>query len=243
MTADPGPPEVLRRAAGASGGEVVLRVRRDADRGDVHELVVDGVFAMDTVDTSTERLLAAAALDRLDGGGLRVVVGGLGLGFTLRALLGSTRVARVDVVELEPALVAWLRDGLVPGADLALADPRVHVHSGDVRAVMPALSPGAADAVLLDVDNGPSFLVHGANAPVYEDAFLRTCLDRLRPGGVFAVWSSDAEPVLRARLAALAGGCEEQPLTVEREGRTFAYALYVARAAAATSGPSARRAP
>lgn len=238
MTPGRAPPEVLRRAAGAAGGEVVLRVR-----GDVYELVVDGVFAMDTVDTSTERLLASAALDRLDGTGLRVVVGGLGLGFTLRALLGDARVDRVDVVELEPALVDWLRDGVVPGAERALADPRVRVHTGDVRAVLPALPPAAVDAVLLDVDNGPSFLVHGGNAPVYEDAFLRACLDRLRPGGVLAVWSSEAEPALRTRLATLAGGCEEQSLTVEREGRTFAYALYVARAAAATSGPSARRAP
>ncbi|MQA77520.1 MAG: hypothetical protein GEV10_03400 [Streptosporangiales bacterium] len=238
MTADPAPPEVLRRAAGVAGGEVVLRVR-----GDVHELVVDGVFAMDTVDTSTERLLASAALARLDGTGLHVVVGGLGLGFTLRALLGEARVARVDVVELEPALVEWLRDGVVPGAERALADPRVRVHAGDVREVVPTLPPGAVDAVLLDVDNGLSFLVHGANASVYEERFLRTCLDRLRPGGVLAVWSSDAEPALHTRLAALAGGCEEQELTVEREGRTFAYALYVARAAAATSAPSARRAP
>lgn len=215
---------VLRRAPGVAGGEVVLRARADGH----HELIVDGVFAMDTVQTSTERALAVAALGRVDGDALRVVVGGLGLGCTIRALLDDERVAAVDVVELEPALVEWLHDGAVPGADDLLRDPRVRVHVGDVLDRLPALPAGSADCVLLDVDNGPSFLVHGSNASVYEATFLRCCLRVLRPGGVLAVWASDPSPALRDRLAAEAAACEELPLPVEREGHQFTYALYLA---------------
>lgn len=221
---------VVGRAAGALGGEVVLRSRPDGAEGTVYELVVDGVFAMDTVDTSTERALATLALARVPGARVDVAVGGLGLGFTVRALLDDPRVGRVEVIELEPSLVDWLQADAVPGMGALLDDPRVRVHLGDVRAVLPRLPPASVDAVLLDVDNGPGFLVHTANAAVYEDAFLRACLGRLRPDGALAVWSSDPVPALRARLAELAGGCEELLLPVEREGHRFDYALYLARA-------------
>lgn len=226
-------PTVLCSAPGALGGEVVLRSRPDDGEGTVYELVVDGVFAMDTVDTTTERALATAALGRVPGTRVDVVVGGLGLGFTVRALLDDARVRRVEVIELEASLVDWLRADAVPGMAGVLSDPRVGVHVGDVRAVLPGLPAASVDAVLLDVDNGPGFLVHTANAAVYEDGFLRTCLDRLRPGGVLAVWSSDPVPALHARLAELIGGCEELLLPVERDGHAFDYALYLARAAPA----------
>jgi spermidine synthase len=218
----------IGRAPGALGGEVVLRSRPDDARGTVYELVVDGVFAMDTVDTSTERALATAALARVPGSRVAVAVGGLGLGFTVRALLDDPRVGRVEVIELEASLVEWLRADAVPGMAGVLSDPRVRVHVGDVRALLPTLPAASVDAVLLDVDNGPGFLVHKANAAVYEDAFLRTCLARLRRCGTLAVWSSDPVPALRARLAELAGDCAELLLPVEREGHAFDYALYLA---------------
>jgi spermidine synthase len=222
---------VLGRATGALGGEVVLRSRPDGADGTVYELVVDGVFAMDTVDTSTERALATAALARVPGSRVDVAVGCLGLGYTVRALLDDPRVGRVEVIELEASLVGWLRADVVPGMAGVLDDPRVHVRVGDVRAVLPTLPAASVDAVLLDVDNGPGFLVHTANAAVYEDAFLRACFARLRPDGVLALWSSDPVPALRARLAELAGGCEEMLLPVERDGHAFDYAVYLARAA------------
>lgn len=221
-------PTVLRRAPGVLGGEVVLRTRRDDAGGDVYELVVDGVFAMDTVHTATERQLATAALDRVEGHDLTVVVGGLGLGFTVAALLDDPRVGAVEVVELEPTLVDWLRDGVVPEVARTLRDPRVRSRVGDVRDVLPALPKGSVDCLLLDVDNGPRFLVHGANAPVYEEPFLRSCLQSLRPGGALVVWSADPAPELYHRLASLAASCDELPLTVHREGKTFDYALYAA---------------
>ncbi len=224
-------PVDLGRAPAVGGGELVLRRREGAGPhgGDVLELVVDGVFAMDTVDVSTELELAGQTLRRLGGRDWRVVVGGLGLGYTLRELLADRRVASVQVVELEPALVQWVRDGLVPPAAGVLDDPRVDVVLADVADYLHGLPPASVDAVLLDVDNGPEFLVHGSNAALYEARSLSRTLGVLRPGGVLAVWCAGRSPALADALAAAAGSVEEIPLTVRRESRVLAYALYLAR--------------
>lgn len=235
--------DVVARADGV-GGELVLR-----RRGAVAELIVDGVFAMDSAHTATEEALATLALARLapDAQGLRVVVGGLGLGYTTAAVLADPRVSTVDVVELEPALVGWIRGGLagpayqVPRRSSAparapapacgvLADPRVRVHLGDVRAVIPAFGHGVADLVLLDVDNGPGFLVHGDNAGLYRPGFLAEAAATLRPGGVLAVWSADPAPELHRALETVCARCDEVLFDVEREGRAYVHALYIAPA-------------
>ena len=165
--------ETLARADGVTG-ELTLRRRVAADpRVDpVYELIVDGVFLMDTAETSTERLLADAVLDRL-AVPRRILVGGMGLGVTLAALLTDVRVDRVDVVEIEPLLVRWLRAGLVPPVDAVLADPRVHVTVADISDVLRDVVINTYDGVLLDVDNGPDFLVRAANAAVYRNASMR----------------------------------------------------------------------
>lgn len=217
-------PTTLARAQDAHG-ELALRLRPPA----TYELVVNGVFAMDTVDVATEELLASLALDRLDGDALCVLVGGLGLGFTARRVLADPRAARVVVAELHGALVDWVRSGVVAPAAGLLGDPRLEVAVGDVRDVVTAAAEGAFDAVLLDVDNGPDFLVHEANGEVYAAPFLAAALARLRPGGVLAVWSAAPAPGLHAVLAALAGDAQEVLQDVRREGRTFTYGIYLAR--------------
>jgi spermidine synthase len=224
----------LGRASGAHG-EVVLRRRSSG----VTELVVDGVFAMDDVDTSTERALATEALRRCSGERLRVLVGGLGLGWTAAAVLAEPRVAEVDVVELQPALVGWAAEGLLPGLP-ELPAGRLRLRVADVADAL-AAGPGGWDAVLLDVDNGPAFLVHAANAGLYADAGLTTALAALRPGGVLAIWSADPAPELAARLTALPGATDVEHLLlpVEREGRRFDYAVVVARAVSASPSGSA----
>jgi spermidine synthase len=238
-------PEVLARAEGVLG-EVVLRRRP----GPVYELIVNGVFLMDTAETSTERLLAELVLARHPAP-RRVLVGGLGLGYTLAGLLADPRVERVDVVEIELLLVEWLRAGLVPGADRALADPRVHVRVADVREVLGQDPPsyteggqsgakirplsrkegdpasGRYDAVVLDVDNGPGFLVHERNAAVYEAPALRAAARVLRPSGLLVVWSADRAPGLHAALTEHVGPTEQVVRWVERQGRQLDYYLYV----------------
>ena len=219
--------EELGRATGGHG-ELVLRRRTTADGGHL-ELVVDGVFAMDDVDTSTERLLATEALRRVPGDRLSVLVGGLGLGWTAATALADRRVAAVDVVELQPALVGWAARGLLPSL-AGLSDRRLRLRVDDVAAALGAAT-GRWDAVLLDVDNGPGFLVHAPNAALYRPPGLATALAALRPGGVLAIWSSDPAPELVATLGELPGAVdvEQMLLPVQRDGRRYEYAVVLAR--------------
>jgi len=219
------PAEVVTVArAQTPHGEVALR-----RRGEVLELVVDGTFAMDTVDTSTEVALAQRALGQ-HRSPQHVLVGGLGLGMTARAVLADPRVRHVDVVELAAPLVRWARDGLVP--ELAgLEGERCTLHVADVLDVLAGTAPpqGPWDAVLLDVDNGPDFLVHPSNAPLYTASGLAAARSVLRPAGLLVVWSSHLAPGLLAALSEAARDGDEvteDVVPVEREGRSFRYALY-----------------
>lgn len=247
----------LGRADGVLG-ELVLR-RRVSDDGPLVDLVVNGVDVMDDADTSSERALATLALDELQAlGGLdagtgaggtgatgtgagtpgrpHVVVGGLGLGFTAAQLLADPRLGplgRVTVVEVEPAVVAWNRAGLVPATAGTLDDPRLEVVVGDVAEVLPVLAApagrgGGADAVLLDVDNGPGFLVAPANARLYDRDGLAGVAAVLRPGGVAAVWSAQPAPQLRDALEAVVGPARVHRSSVEREGRQLDYYVHLA---------------
>ena len=216
-------------------GEVALR-----RRGEVLELVVDGAFAMDTVDTSTEVLLATEGLRR-HAAPHRVLVGGLGLGFTARAVLADARVRHVDVVELAAPLVAWARAGLVP--ELADLDgERCTLHVADVAAVLAGrVGPrGPWDVVLLDVDNGPGFLVHAGNAALYEDDGLARARSAVAHGGVLVVWSSHESPALAGTVRRVAGPRDVVEVSrheVARDGRELTYWLYsLVRAGAAAGG-------
>ncbi|HEY8474621.1 MAG TPA: spermidine synthase [Natronosporangium sp.] len=214
-------PEVVARADGVLG-ELVLRRRP----GPVHELIVNGVFLMDTAETTTERLLAELVLTRHPAPH-HVLVGGLGLGRTLAALLADHRPRLVELVEIEPLLVAWSRAGLVPGVAAALDDRRVRVRIADIRAAL--RPPERYDAVVLDVDNGPGFLVHERNATVYEPAGLAGAAAALRPGGVLVVWSADPAPALLAGLRDRVGPAEQLVRRVARQGRPVDYYLYLAK--------------
>jgi spermidine synthase len=218
--------EVLGRAEGPRG-EVVLR-RRDQPGGAVHELIVNGVFAMDSAETSSERRLASFAVAR-GGHAARVLVGGLGLGYTAAAVLDDRALAdaRVDVVELEPHLVSWAQAGLTPVLSRVAADPRTRLHVADVAAVLCGASgpTGPWDAVLLDVDNGPDFLIHDTNAGLYGRPALEAAHERLTPGGVLAIWCQGRAPALLETLR-LIGPTREHSYAVEREGRRFSFVVY-----------------
>lgn len=216
-------------------GEVALR-ERTVEGATVHELVVAGVFAMDSRDTSTETALAERTLALLSSPE-RVLVGGLGLGFTALSVLKDARVRRLDVVELEEDLVMWARLGLTPTLGVLGRHPRARVHVGDVADVLAVdpspgaaedLPPGPWDLVLLDVDNGPSFLLHPGNARIYAADALASALGQVSPGGALAIWAAQREPELLARLTDLAP-TQEIPFAVEREGRQLEYAIYLAR--------------
>jgi spermidine synthase len=130
----------------------------------------------------------------------RVLIGGLGFGFTLRAALAELPAdARVLVAEIVPEIVAWNRDPAYPLAAGVLADPRVELRLGDVAEVLRE-SPGAFDGIMLDVDNGAEALTTGANAALYRKRGVRTAAAALRPGGRLAYWSADDDPRFEALL-------------------------------------------
>lgn len=221
------PLEVAR--AESDRGELVLRRRGDAAHP-VWELRANGVFVMDTVETTSERALAGAAL-ALCPHPAEVLVGGLGLGFTLAEVLADPRVERCTVVEIEDALVGWMRDGTVPHGPGLLAHDRVRVVVADVATALAEARPASYDLVLLDVDNGPGYLVHDANAALYRQAFLARIAPVLRPRGVLAIWSADTSPELADAVREVFGEVEELGYDVALQSREERYWLYVARVA------------
>lgn len=223
--------QLVKRAT-SPRGELTLSRRDDGSL----TLRVNGVFVMDTAETSTERELARAALDAVQvKHTLRVLVGGLGLGFTLHEILLHQRVTEVVVAEIEPALVEWHRQGLIDhpsamtrsGCKL-LDDSRVRVEVADVRTVVAQSQPGRFDVILLDVDNGPGYLVYDDNAAIYGQTFLQACRAALTPGGVLAIWSADWSAELLDGLKFVFADVSELAVQVQLGSRLTTYHLVVA---------------
>jgi len=209
-------------------GEIVLRERRDGSAPTVLELRVNGVFVMDTVETTSERALARAALELVDEP-RNVLVGGLGLGYTMHEVLADPRVEQCTVVEIEQPLVDWMRDGTIVHGPQLLADARLTVTVGDVAQVLAEVGEDAYDLVLLDVDNGPGYLVHDANAAIYQRPFLEAARQAVRE--VLVIWSADEAPQLEATMREVFGNVEPRPYDVNLGEREEHYWLYVSRVA------------
>ncbi|GGP87969.1 spermidine synthase [Streptomyces roseolilacinus] len=182
-------PVTLDRREGPYG-EVVLR-----QRDDHFEIIANGTFLMDTSDGRSERLLVDAALRAL--GDTRparpsILVGGLGVGFSLAHAAADPAWGRIAVVEREQAIIDWHREGpLAALSGPALADPRTTLLHADLVAYVH--DPGVTDtydALCLDIDNGPDWTVTEGNDGLYSPAGLAACARRLNPGGVLAVWSA-----------------------------------------------------
>jgi spermidine synthase len=175
-------------------GELVLR-----RAGEHFEVIANGTFLMDTRDGRSERVLVREAIAGREG--LRVLIGGLGVGFSLDEALRGRGCADVVVCELEPAVAEWARVHL---GGCGLDDPRVRLVVCDVGEVLEA-GGERFDAICLDVDNGPGWLVHPANAGLYTDAGIERLGACLRPGGRLAVWASAPDRPFEGRLRARFG--------------------------------------
>lgn len=164
-------------------GELVLR--RD---GEHFEIIANGTFLMDTRNGESERLLVSAAADLMTPGGA-LLIGGLGVGFSLRAALDHPHVASVTVVEREPAVIEWNTGPLAPLHGNALTDPRVTCVQADLIDWLKATPPPFA-AICLDIDNGPEWTVTPSNAALYQHPGLTLLKNTLTLTGVLAIWSA-----------------------------------------------------
>jgi spermidine synthase len=190
------PWELLGEARMNDGTLLVLQ-KRDTE----YALFAGGKLLMSSRAHGSEEALAALACDRARAlPAPCVLVGGLGMGFTLRAALNLLPPhARVVLAELQPAVITWNRGVLGPLAEHPLKDPRVTVEAADVAGVV-GHAKRRFDAVILDVDNGPEPFSTGTNAALYGDAGLSGIRRALKPNGVLAVWSAWEDRKFEQRL-------------------------------------------
>ncbi|MDB4433264.1 spermidine synthase [bacterium] len=160
----------------------------------VTEITLDHELLMSSCNTDSERALASCALDMHEGSDLRVLVGGLGLGYTARELLRSDRVADVEVVEFLPQVIDWLDRGLVPLAGELRADSRFSVSSGDVYVALSNPPERERDLILVDVDHSPDERLGTASGSFYTEEGLESAKKHLAPDGVLGVWSYVESP-------------------------------------------------
>lgn len=188
----------LLDTASVPGGEGSLRLMQ---RGSEFSIRLDRYELMNSRLSGSEEALAATACDRIRSRKApRILIGGLGMGFTLRAALASLGAdAGVTVAELVPAVIAWARGPMSDVFGNSLADRRVTIREADVGDLMRS-GASAFDAILLDVDNGPDGLTRKANDALYGLAGLGAARRALRAGGVLAIWSARPDPKFTARL-------------------------------------------
>jgi spermidine synthase len=163
--------------------------------------------------SATEQALATIACERIKARKRpHILIGGLGMGFTLRAALTVLgKQAHITVAELVPAVVVWARGPMAKLSGDSLTDPRVRIRETDVGDLI-RTARSEYDAILLDVDNGPEGMTRKANDSLYDLKGLRASQVALRPGGVLAVWSSGPNPKFTARLRKAGFAVDEIPV-------------------------------
>lgn len=182
-------------------GELILRRRRlSPDGEDIWEIKLNDGYLMSSQFVDGEIALADLALPFAEGDDLDVVVGGLGLGYTAQAVLRDRRVAKLTVIELIPQVIQWHRAHLLPLGKAVAGEPRCVLRQGDFFAL--AAEPDGFDtevphklhdAILIDIDHSTVHFIDDASAGFYSQAAIAGITAKLKPGGVFALWSTDAE--------------------------------------------------
>jgi spermidine synthase len=219
------PLEHLATAHAPDGEE--LRLMR---RGDDFMIVLDRNELMNSRMSGSEEALATMTAERLLGrAAQRWLIGGYGMGFTLRAALGVLGPdARLTVAELVPEIIDWARGPMAALANGCLDDPRVHIVLDDVAELI-ARGRGAYDAILLDVDNGPDGLVRDANDRLYTPVGLAAARAALKPGGVLAVWSAAPDKAFAARLHRAGFEVDEVTVRARSNGKGPRHTIWFAR--------------
>jgi spermidine synthase len=220
-------------------GDVTLWRRLDPTTGgDVYEVKLGDEYLMSSRFTVAEVEVARIALDALPDRDLDVVVGGLGLGYTAQAVLDDPRVRSLVVVDALEAVIGWHERGLVPVSVSSSSDPRCRLVHGDFFALTAgegwdSAQPGRLfDAVVVDIDHSPRHLLHPSHAAFYTEDGVRRLAARLRPGGVYTLWSNDPPDddylaLLRTTFADVT--CEVVRFDNPLQGRDATNSVYVAR--------------
>ncbi|MDP8912925.1 MAG: hypothetical protein M3N39_05060 [Pseudomonadota bacterium] len=224
-------PRVLIDVAEVPGGGGELRL---IQRGSEFSIMLGANELMNSRLSGSEEALAAMACQRISATARpRLLIGGLGMGFTLRAALNALRAgARIEVAELVPAVIRWALDPMAPLFGGSLTDARVSILEADVGDLI-ASARALYDAILLDVDNGPDGLTRAANDRLYDMDGLGRARGALRPGGVLAIWSSRPDRAFSQRLRK-AGFAVEEVTVRANAGRSGA--RHVIWLAARTAG-------
>lgn len=209
-------PRELIDTAEVPGGEPLRLFRRGAD----HMIVLERNELMNSRMSGSEEALATMTIERLGARpGLRLLIGGYGMGFTLRAALPMLKPdALVTVAELVPKIVEWARGPMAELTGTCLDDRRVDVVIDDVGRVIRE-SPGGYDGILLDVDNGPDGLTRQGNDGLYSDRGLAQARGALRPGGILAIWSAAPDDRFRRRFGDAGFAVEEVAVRARSNGK------------------------
>ncbi|MBV1917681.1 MAG: spermidine synthase [Sphingomonadaceae bacterium] len=215
----------LLRTAQVPGGEELRLYRHDRD----FMIVLGHNELMSTRKWGSEESLATLSIERLDQSQApHLLIGGYGMGFTLRAalkLLGPE--AKLTVVELVPEIIEWACGPMAELAAGCLDDPRVTLVMDDVSADI-ARSNRRYDAILLDVDNGPDGLVRADNDAIYSRAGLAAAKSALKPGGVLAIWSAGPDPAFTRRLIRARFEVEELKVAARSNGKGPKHVIWLA---------------
>lgn len=209
-------PRELIDTAEVPGGEPLRLFRRGAD----HMIVLERNELMNSRMSGSEEALATMTIERLGARpGLRLLIGGYGMGFTLRAALPMLKPdALVTVAELVPKIVEWARGPMAELTGTCLDDRRVDVVIDDVGRVIRE-SPGGYDGILLDVDNGPDGLTRQGNDGLYSDRGLAQARGALRSGGILAIWSAAPDDRFRRRFGDAGFAVEEVAVRARSNGK------------------------
>lgn len=231
-------PWTLLATAKVPGGDGELRLKR---RGEEYSIMIGATELMNSRLSGSEKALASLVCERLAAKpGLSMLIGGLGMGFTLReALAGVGADAAVVVSELSPAVIAWARGPMAPIFGDCLSDPRVDIREGDVLRHIRA-SNALYDAILLDVDNGPGGLTRSGNDSLYDAKGIAACHAALRPGGILSVWSSAPDEDFTARLRRSGFGVDVVRVRANGKGGGARHVIWIATRGA---GPQATPRP
>lgn len=211
------------------GGDELRLFRRELKDADEYSIMLGRIELMNSRLSGSEEALASLTCGRLAAKNPRILIGGYGMGFTLRAALSILPPqAHVEVVELVPAIVSWARGPMADLSQKCLDDSRVTITTGDVCDVINKAGRDY-DAILLDVDNGPDGLTHEANDRLYSMAGLATAKKALRSNGILAVWSSEGDTRFTSRLRKSGFAVDVETVPARANGKGAKHTIWLAK--------------